>query len=90
MTRQIEIPIETIKIEIVERFIDRIVEKEKLVYVETKADDDCECITEAHFCEYWNKLMMINFKRTGPSEDCVTKERFLDMLHSNINANFAE
>lgn len=90
MTRQIEIPVETVKIEIVEKILEKIVEKEKLVYVETKAEDDCECISEAHFCEYWNKLMTINFKRTGPSEDCVTKEKFLDMIHQNISANFSE
>jgi len=88
VVRQIEIPVETIKIEIVERFIDRIVEKEKLVYVEQPGGKDDNCMSEAHFCEFWNRMMTIDYKRTGPSMDCVSKERFMEILSQNINANW--
>ena len=59
------------KISVVEKIVEKVVEVEKLVYVEKPADDDCECITEAHFCEFWNKLMTINFSRTNPTQECV-------------------
>lgn len=88
VVRQIEIPVETVKIEMVEKFIDRIVEKEKLVYIDSPGGKDDDCMTEAHFCEFWNKLVTIDYKRTGPTLDCVSKERFMEILSSNINANW--
>ena len=51
----------------VDRIVEKIVEVEKLVYIEKAAEDDCECITEVDFVQYWNKLMMINLQGANPS-----------------------
>lgn len=45
--KNIEVPVETIKIEIVERFIEKIKEVEK--FIEVEKTDDCDCISEARF-----------------------------------------
>jgi hypothetical protein len=58
--KNIEIPVETVKINVVEKFIDRIVEKEKLVYITQPGGNDDDCMSEAHFCEMWNKLFTID------------------------------
>ena len=64
------------------------IEVEKLVYVTQKSDDDCECISEVNMVQIWNKLMMIRFQDNVISEDCVTNERFAELLASNVQKNF--
>ena len=60
VVRKIEIPVESTSVKVVEKIVDRIVEKEKLVYIEQPGGKDDNCMSEAHFCEFWNKLFTID------------------------------
>ena len=66
------------------------VEVEKLVYVQTKSEDDCECISEVNFVTLWNKLMTIKLQENSITENCVSNERFLELLANNIQRNFGK
>lgn len=88
--RQIEIPIETVKIETVEKIVEVIKVVEKIVEIEKKSDADCHCISEVALVQLWNKLMNIKFADNKLSEDCVTEDRFTELLASNVAKNYTE
>lgn len=89
MVTRVEVPVETVRVEQIEKIIEKMVEVEKLVYVEKKAEDDCECISEVDFVQLWNKMMMIKFQDNKISEDCVSKHKFIDFIASNVQRNSA-
>lgn len=49
--------------------------------------DDCECITEVGFVQLWNKLMMIKFADNSLKDDCLSDDRFADLVTSNLIKN---
>lgn len=76
-----EVPIEVIKIQevekIVEVFKDRFVQKEA-------SEEDCDCISGIQFMEVWNKLF--HLKGVAGTE-CLTQDQFVEMLQKNIQNN---
>ena len=90
VVRKIEIPVESTSVKVVEKIVDRIVEKEKLVYIEQPGGKSDNCMSEAHFCEFWNKMLTIDCKESNVSLDCISKERFIEIIQQNINKNYAK
>ena len=72
-------PVESIKVELFEKIIEKLVEVpvERIVEV-PGGDDDCECITEVGFIQLWNKMMSLKF--SDVKEDCLSDDKFTDLL----------
>jgi len=81
--KRVEVPIESVKVEMFEKIIEKLVEVpvEKIVEVPGK-DDDCECITEVKFIQLWNKMMSLKF--SDVKEECLSDDKFLDLLLQNF------
>ena len=65
---------ESVRIETVEKIVEKIVEKERFV----RAEDDCECISEAGFVSLWNKIMHIKYSNL--KDRCLSETRMIDII----------
>lgn len=65
-------------------------EVEKIVTVENGGgEEDCDCISEVKFVQLWNKLMMINFSDNSLKEECLSDQRFIDLVMKNLKSNYS-
>ena len=66
----------------VEKIIEQIKFVDKEVFIEGKGGDesDCDCLTEVNFVELWNKKMQIKFADNNLKDDCLSGDRFTQLL----------
>jgi hypothetical protein len=81
--KKIEVPIEIIKIQTVEKIVEVIKEVEKII---VKEEENCDCLTGVKFINAWNKLFKIN---GNVGSDCITEKQFISIVQKSLNTNAA-
>lgn len=84
--RKVDVPIISTKVEIYEKIVNKIVEKEVFRDIIHKEKDD-KCMSEVNFVTNWNKLMNIKFSESNVGDECITEEAFVDLVVSSLKNN---
>ena len=83
-TREIEVPVEKIVMQEVERVVEVPCVETRVEYVDRIVERDVvvkdDCISEMQFCDLWNRMLTI--PRHGLRDGCLTADRFIQLVEA--------